>query len=1182
MVQRKRTEPLWIMSPGSRSGHSLPLPRPSSRRTLSESCREGPLKNLTELRGRSPPTTAVQARSPAGLLPDFRMWESCWTMPLARGFYRGTPVSPALTFQRHSIIGSHFMSGYDGHLRVPAGNPVLSLCSCHTRVTPVSPALAFQRRSIVASHFTLCPGMTGTYGSQLGSPSLGGVGNLASVKPNVQDGGQSVAHLLKAMSHYQLVERAQTPSSWTGEESLFRTDGRFVDSISGRKRIAATVDQNRELNGDNGGGLASSLGKKVQGFGLRAGILFPFISPLSSFLWGVFIHAGDNCGLPSAPSDKAAVSGLTSYRSTMRAAAIYLFLTRRYQHMVAEWLACSPPNKAIRVQSPSGSLRIFASGNRAGRCRWSASFLGDLSPSTIILILALLHAHLNYPYRLSRPRSGHSFEMMSLEVYPASSAQREPIRNNDDSTHVDGRMDHVASLRVRDRKKTAVAQEQAHGRLCVLLAAVVSFPTALLLDQYYLSGGVSLGVEVTVMCPLAAPPPQSLLRDSHGLDTMRRIVARPGAIQLLDKDRVIVLCGVARTGCELPLCLVRHLWGMTNLDPPTRTGRHARCLIVPPYLRGSREMIDSGETWLASQPLLLPLLEKPTVVRLLVSHQDELGSISGGVAPDDATVRRVFSGSPVPPALSFRRWSLIGSQRAAQISPLTPVIMAGRFRFAVYQVCLSSPVEGAEGWYTLALAFLRAWLGFSHRCVPAGGALRLPTKPDTPGEKNDALWAALHTPSVGVVTADTLPVPSPCYLPYHRHTPRTVRSPRYLPYHRHTPRTVRSPRYLPYHRHTASAVTLLPSLPQTHSTYSTLASLPSLPQTHSTYSTLASLPSLPQTHCQCRHPATFLTTDTLPVPSPFYLPYHRHTVSAVTLLPSLPQTHCQCRHPATFLTTDTLPVPSPCYLPYHRHTPRTVRSPRYLPYHMHTPGMVTPLPSLLPTNIPGMITSLPSLLPANIPGIVPSLSSLLAAHFRYGYLILKADHDKIGSKIDTENCCTIRVQSWTADRDEVHFEPPKLAVRNLDPRSVAIVHKLRIFGRLLTSRPEGEVRIFGRLLTSRPEDEVRIFGLLLTSRPEGEVRIFGRLLTSRPEDEVRIFGRLLTSRPEGEVSSPIPLLEKSAGEEWRGVRNFLDLLPQPTTLSIPGEESSVFVATIRLTCRHRAKSGVAKDMSGEN
>ncbi|KAJ8872159.1 hypothetical protein PR048_025761 [Dryococelus australis] len=43
---------------------------------------------------------------------------------------------------------------------------------------------------------------------------------------------------------------------------------------------------------------------------------------------------------------------------------------------VAERLACSPPTTAIRVQSSAGSLRIFSCGNCAGRCRWSAGFLG--------------------------------------------------------------------------------------------------------------------------------------------------------------------------------------------------------------------------------------------------------------------------------------------------------------------------------------------------------------------------------------------------------------------------------------------------------------------------------------------------------------------------------------------------------------------------------------------------------------------------------------------------------------------------------------------------------------------------------------------------------------------------------------------------------------------------------------
>ncbi|KAJ8878035.1 hypothetical protein PR048_022498 [Dryococelus australis] len=45
---------------------------------------------------------------------------------------------------------------------------------------------------------------------------------------------------------------------------------------------------------------------------------------------------------------------------------------------VAERLHCSPPTKENQVRSPAGSLPDFAIGNRAGRWRWFADFLGDL------------------------------------------------------------------------------------------------------------------------------------------------------------------------------------------------------------------------------------------------------------------------------------------------------------------------------------------------------------------------------------------------------------------------------------------------------------------------------------------------------------------------------------------------------------------------------------------------------------------------------------------------------------------------------------------------------------------------------------------------------------------------------------------------------------------------------------
>ncbi|KAJ8877245.1 hypothetical protein PR048_021699 [Dryococelus australis] len=43
---------------------------------------------------------------PGRVTPDFRMWESCWTMPLVGGCSRGSPVSPAFLFRHCSILPS--------------------------------------------------------------------------------------------------------------------------------------------------------------------------------------------------------------------------------------------------------------------------------------------------------------------------------------------------------------------------------------------------------------------------------------------------------------------------------------------------------------------------------------------------------------------------------------------------------------------------------------------------------------------------------------------------------------------------------------------------------------------------------------------------------------------------------------------------------------------------------------------------------------------------------------------------------------------------------------------------------------------------------------------------------------------------------------------------------------------
>ncbi|KAJ8894776.1 hypothetical protein PR048_000083 [Dryococelus australis] len=81
------------------------------------------------------------------------------------------------------------------------------------------------------------------------------------------------------------------------------------------------------------------------------------------------------------PADCLANRELSAARSSlsdMKSVPEPCAASQRIGATIAERLACSPPTKAIRVQSPAGSLRIFAFRNRAEGCRWSAGFLGDL------------------------------------------------------------------------------------------------------------------------------------------------------------------------------------------------------------------------------------------------------------------------------------------------------------------------------------------------------------------------------------------------------------------------------------------------------------------------------------------------------------------------------------------------------------------------------------------------------------------------------------------------------------------------------------------------------------------------------------------------------------------------------------------------------------------------------------
>ncbi|KAJ8883647.1 hypothetical protein PR048_015501 [Dryococelus australis] len=95
---------------------------------------------VAERLARSPPTKANRIQSPARP-PDFRMWESCQTMPLVSGFSRGYPVSPALSFRRCSIFTSVTLIGSQDR------TSVMARCMGHF-ISEVVHALGFPRASL--------------------------------------------------------------------------------------------------------------------------------------------------------------------------------------------------------------------------------------------------------------------------------------------------------------------------------------------------------------------------------------------------------------------------------------------------------------------------------------------------------------------------------------------------------------------------------------------------------------------------------------------------------------------------------------------------------------------------------------------------------------------------------------------------------------------------------------------------------------------------------------------------------------------------------------------------------------------------------------------------------------------------------------------------------------------------
>ncbi|KAJ8872292.1 hypothetical protein PR048_025895 [Dryococelus australis] len=232
---------------------------------------------------------------------------------------------------------------------------------------------------------------------------------------------------------------------------------------------------------------------------------------------------------------------------------------------------------------------------------------------------------------------------------------------------------------------------------------------------------------------------------------------------------------------------------------------------------------------------------------------------------------------------------------------------------------------------------------------------------------------------------------------------------------------------------------------------------------------------------RCRHSPATITSPRAPpsaILDTVYSPF------CFFLRPDL-----RCRHSPATITSPRAPpsaILDTVYSPFCfflrpdlrcRHSPATNTSPRAPPS-----AILDTVSTVFWTYVP--VQALPTaVIPADKPRGTLKSSHLLplqatASQYTNGRLHHRGSRSRpeIGSKINTENCCAIRVQSLTGDRDEVHFEPPKLAVRNLDPKSAAIVDKWD------TEEKAGNMREQRRIISTNSYENINPFDKFRTAK----------------------------------------------------------------------------------------------------
>ncbi|KAJ8883952.1 hypothetical protein PR048_015808 [Dryococelus australis] len=116
---------------------------------------------------------------------------------------------------------------------------------------------------------------------------------------------------------------------------------------------------------------------------------------------------------------------------------------------VDERLAYSPPAKANRAQSPAWVTIFSVRGNRAGRCRWSAGFLGPLHCGCV-------------PYSLQSPSSALKTSLGRRNLYTSSRVLQTPTDEEESQQHIYS----LVIMFARDPLVRALSELSVRPRIC--------------------------------------------------------------------------------------------------------------------------------------------------------------------------------------------------------------------------------------------------------------------------------------------------------------------------------------------------------------------------------------------------------------------------------------------------------------------------------------------------------------------------------------------------------------------------------------------------------------------------------------------------------------------------------------------------------------------------------------------